>query len=406
MKILTCTPRSFPVHDGFFRRDTGLVCRGLQAVGCESSVVIPHHPDSLVYDDVIHPDKKQIESPDWWRGLQADAVLLYAWGDPKYLNISASIRKSGSLLIQSLDTSGLFSPYANWKKWLGKSLAELKLPGSVHGRMRATARVLRDLVPALYERKRLVMLSESDLIGLVSEKACENVREYVSCLGCEHLSDILRVIPHPVASDLCYDGREKKKNVVVVGRWGAGDEAQKDPQTTLKVLKRFLDRKSEWEVSFIGAEGTRFQAETEQWAITERKRIRLFDHLPHRDLVHQYNDASIIFCASRFESFHIASAEALCCGCSVVVADHPALASMACYVTSNGGSLAKGRTEDELLEALLNEACAWDKGLRDPVASSCYWIDRIAAPSVGREVSRIVQELQRVRPPNFANEII
>jgi hypothetical protein len=336
--------------------------------------------------DLIRCSDRDLSNPQWWKDSEINVVVLYAWGDPRYLSVAKAISLAGIHLIQSLDTSGLFSPYAVFKHWLRVSLTELSLPQPVLSRVRRLTRIGRDLIPAFYERRRLQMLTECIRLAAVSPAACHSISAYAEGLGRSDVADKLTVVPHPVSSAMVYNGETKLKKVLVVGRWGRADSAQKDPDLTLRVLVRFLENNPEWEAEVIGPEALGLQKKSARFSARIQSRLTLKNFLQHDELRALYAESSILLCASRFESFHIASAEAVCCGSSVVVGNHPLLASTAWFTTRNSGTLARSRKTEDLLQALAIEVREWECGKRSADKISSSWVGELHCDFIAKNL--------------------
>lgn len=391
MKIITCTPVDFRADAHFFGRDSGLMCRGFQAAGHECRVVMPGVARVDDVPDLLRATPESLRCSGWWKDLNIDAALLYAWGDPTYLDIAQAIRAAGIRLIQNLDSAGIESPYANVSRWCRSLGGMVAGPQSARGRMRLAARAIRDLFPGIYERGRLDMMNEADFLAAVSPPAETTMREYARSLGFPTVADKLITLPHPVSLDLIYGGFPKQRRVLCVGRWQEKDIHQKDPEMLLHVLHRFLDQQSNWSAEIIGSGAPELLA-TRAGRPLKRfgDRLILTSRLDRTELCEHYAAASIHFCPSRFESFHISSAEALCCGCSIVVGKHPLLASTAWFTTRNSGTLAASRREGDLLAALLKESRLWDDGSRSASAISATWSAELHADMVARRFIQLL----------------
>jgi hypothetical protein len=397
MKVATCTPVCFDGGPRFFTRDTGLLCRGFQSIGVDCVVIMPGEKNEQEPSDLIRCKPEELNSSQWWQKSGLDLVILYAWGDPRYHVVAQAIRRAGIRLIQSLDTAGLLSPFADIETWLEATRSELMIPQSISSRCRRIARIFRDFVPALFEQRRIEMIADCDLLAAVSPPALESIASYASALGRPEICKKLMVNPHAVSPSMMYQGEKKRPKVLVVGRWGRDDSAQKDPQLTIRVLAEFLKIRTDWEAEIIGPEAEQLTKLTGSLELSVRKRIHLKNFLVHADLRRLYAESRILFCGSRFESFHIASAEAVCCGCSVVVAAHPLLSSTAWFTDHDSGTLAKSRSLNDLVLALNNESFEWDKGNRDPEKISGHWYNQLSAPSVAQSILNLNQsEIQRI----------
>ena len=198
----------------------------------------------------------------------------------------------------------------------------------------------------------------------------------------------LILVPHPVSPLMGYRGEPKERKILVVGRWEKADAAQKDPNLTMKVLGAFLAAFPGWTAEVVGRGSGNLRVLTADWAAAARERLSLSDYLDHAELIQRYTNSRILFCASRYESFHISSAEAVCCGCSVVVARHPLLASTAWFTTESSGTLAPSRRSGDLIKALQTEADQWERGHRAPMAIAAIWSAQLHAPEVAANLLR------------------
>ena len=104
-----------------------------------------------------------------------------------------------------------------------------------------------------------------------------------------------------------------------------------------------------------------------------RARILLKGFTPSAALKDVYCDAMVSFCTSKRESTHIASAEALCCGCAVVIPARPSLSLPQWYTTKDSGTVTKEDTPESLADAVLAELREWQSGHRNPAAIAAAW---------------------------------
>jgi glycosyltransferase involved in cell wall biosynthesis len=254
------------------------------------------------------------------------------------------------------------------------------------GKLRRVAKAVRDLVPAVFEQKRLAMIDCSDRVAVVSPPAAASVAAYAAALGYPGIAAKLLVAPHPVSPLMTCPSEEKAPKVLVVGRWLAEDRGQKDPELTMAVLGKFLEASPAWTAEVVGRGSTTLRDMTNRWNDDAATRLTLTEAVPRTELIGRYRQSRILLCCSRHESFHISSAEALCCGCSVVVADHPLLASTGWFTTKDSGTLSPTRSASALTNALLNEAEAWKQYRRNPQHIACGWQDLLHANRVAEGI--------------------
>lgn len=390
MRVAICTPVDFPSDHQFFGRDTGLLCRGFQSLGHDAFVVMPGDAKVETNPDVARVSYDSLCKSDWWRSMSLDLVVLYAWGDPVHLAVAESIRKAGIPLVQSLDTAGLPTPYGDIRSWWRCLIGMVTAPYPISQKFRLAMRGLRDWVPAAYECKRIRMLDTCDAVAAVSEPAKKSVAEYLCALGRPEIAERLIVVPHAVVSEMHFDDtiHAKKPKVLVVGRWLPEDRAQKDPEMTMTVLTQFLRERTDWTAEIVGRGSKKLALMIAKEAPSLRDRLTLTEAVPRTELVDRYRHSRILLCASRFESFHISSAEAVCCGCSIVVADHPLLCSTGWFTTKQSGTLAKQRSASSLTSALFEESGAWDSEKRNAVQISDAWKTILHSANVAKGIQQ------------------
>lgn len=108
--------------------------------------------------------------------------------------------------------------------------------------------------------------------------------------------------------------------------------------------------------------------------------IHLNGIIPNQKLIKVYAKSKICLCSSRYEGSHIASAEALCAGASVVGPRlTPQLNCLQWYVSHDSGTLSPDDSPESLSGALLEEIRAWDSGKRNPEEISRYWCSLLHA---------------------------
>ena len=366
-RIFTCTPVAFHGNDFFFSRDTGLICMNLRKIGAESLAVmpLPFHEDDI-REDIIRVPMEQLKSPDWWRTLKLDGVVLYSWGAPRYTAIARAIKKASIKLVIHLDGDGDFFDE------------------------------LRQAPPTFFRRCRnLVVHSTIDFLRgrhlkladavTMSPPVAEMLRHRMFYGAA--VADLVEVMPCPVSPHFTYDGRAKRRKVVCVGRWGAED-AIKDPELMMQASQLVVQKDAAVVVEIYGRYGEQVAAWHAALPEEQRARILLKGFTPSIALKDVYCDAMASFCTSKKESTHIASAEALCCGCSVVMPARPALVIPRWYASKDCGTVAKEDTPESLAHAILEELRQWEQGRRNPAAIAAYWQPFFHADKVMERIFR------------------
>lgn len=383
MQWYTCTPVDFGGGPDFFARDSGLLCRGFQSLGMASRAVMPGMPRPDDEPDVLRVDAANLRSPDWWAGLGIDGVVLYAWGSPRFLPVARAIRHAGIFLVLNQDNGGLVSPSIDFKAWL-REQAVLTGAGRVAGGwLRAAGRVAKGLTTGLLlgDRLRARHLAQGDVIACVSPVAAEHHRTFCRRHGGEELARKVAVVPHAVDPRYRFDPSEvREAAVAAVGRWH--DLAQKRPERLMEGAELLLVREPGVVLHIVGGITEELRSWHEGLDPALRPRIQLHGRLEPGDLAALWSRVQVGWCPSAFESFHLASAEALCCGASVVAADSPSLSSFRWFTGEGDGRLAASDDAVGHVDAIVAELAAWRAGLRRAEDISSRWSARLHAPAV------------------------
>lgn len=395
MRWFTCTPFPFGGGADFFARDSGLLSRGFRMIGEESMAVMPGESKPEDEADLIRTDYANLESAEWWRAHKLDGVVLYAWGAPRYRRVAKAIHDSGTRLVLNQDSSGMVSPLCGIRPWVREQVA---LNGGI-ATIRTAAAVTKGITLGLLRTDplRALHLKQGDLIAALHPEAAVNFRKLCHIYGGRSLAERVAVIPHAISPSLAYEqGSPPKQNrIIAIGRWD--DVIQKRPALLTEVIGRLLSRDEHVAVDIVGNLTERIKAWHGGLPPDAARRVHLHGKLPHGEIRRLLLVARVLYCSSAYESFHIASAEALCCGCSVVAADIPALASFRWFVSRDSGTLAASDDVHGHLDALGRESDLWDTGDRDPLAISRTWTATLHADKVAERIIKVIAEHQNPR---------
>jgi glycosyltransferase involved in cell wall biosynthesis len=188
----------------------------------------------------------------------------------------------------------------------------------------------------------------------------------------------VRYSPHPIMEEVVYDPAVKKeKRIIAVGRW---DNYQKNAPLLIRTLEAVLAEYSDYEAHLFGGGQTQLVQLKQKLPEDIHSRIVIRGIVDHAALISEYQKSRIFFAPSRSESFNIAAAEALACGCSVVGSGH--VFSFRNFVSKNSGTVSGHYNRKGLNDALQVELCAWDGGLRDALLSSRSWKQEVGADEI------------------------
>jgi glycosyltransferase involved in cell wall biosynthesis len=391
MRWFTCTPVAFGGGADFFARDSGLLCRGFQALGVESRAVMPGPVEAGDAADLIRTEFNNLESAAWWRGQQLDGVVLYAWGRPKFRKVAAAIAQAGIFLVLNQDHGGLVSPLAGIGDWLREQWILAGQGRGASARLRFAKLVLRGVSAGLFltDPLRAAHLKHGNVIACVSPKAAEHFRKLCRVYGGADLARRVRVLPHPVEPRFRFAGAAKRRQVACVGRWQ--DAVQKRPWLLMEVVGLLVAADQRVEVVIAGPVTPALEGWQRALPGPQRERVQLRGRVERDELAGILRDSQVFYSPSAFESFGIAAAEALCCGCSVVAGRSVSMASLEWFVGENSGQLAEVDDAAGHLRSLERELGCWEQGERAPQAMAEVWGSRLHAACVAAQVMELAQ---------------
>lgn len=392
----TCTPVAFRGGSDFFSRDSGLLSRGFRSLGIDSRAVMPGPRKAEDLDELIRTSAENLESSDWWRELKIDGLVLYAWGRPQFRGVAAAIRDAGIRLVLNQDSGGVVSPRLGLGSWLEEQRRLSGVGQVAGGRWGFLKRVVKGLSAGMIytDPLRARHLRLGDYITAVSPVAAERYRRLGNIYGGRDLSGRVAFVPHPVDPQFSYWGEGKEHRIVSIGRWD--DECQKRTGMLMNVLEEVLEVDEELEVDLVGVVSSSLRDWYDRLEDGSRRRVKLWGRVPPEKIIELLQKSKVSYCSSAFESFHIASAEALCCGLSVVAGRSVSLASFEWFVSDGDGSLAESDDVAGHVVALREELEAWKKGRRDPAVISNRWCERVHAPQVAASILALFDQAGQV----------
>ncbi len=392
MRIFTCTPVPFGGGADFFSRDSGLLCRGFQAIGVESRAVMPGERKPEDEADLIRTDYRNLESAVWWRSQELDGVVLYAWGRPKFRKVAAAIQAAGIFLVLNLDSGGSVSPLTGLRQWLHGQRIYSGTAGLCFIRKTALK-----FVKTLFftDPLRARHLKCGDVIASVSPAAADYFRRLCRVYGGKHLADRVQVIPHSVEARCNYSQREKRRQVVCVGRWS--DRVQKRGWLLMEVLGELLAKDRRVTVVIAGERTPQLEQWHRELDNHCRERVELPGIIDREKLAELMEESQVFYSPSAFESFGIAAAEALCSGCSVVAGQAATMPAFGWFVSENSGQLAAKDDETGHAKTLVDELELWEIGERDPSKISQIWCERLHSDRVAAKIVELARQVVRSR---------
>lgn len=353
-RIYTFTPCSFTADQVYWSRDTGLINRALRRAGVESKCImpLPWHADDEDREYLLRASQQELHSPAWWRSLKLDWVILYTWADPRYTSIVSAIKRAGIRTFLHMDRgTTLFRPYDPKKNVFSNLYYRFK-----------------DMVLNILRNRQMMM---ADILTMSQPLADVHLK---SMCYSSRMQDKIRIFPCPVAAHFVYDGKAKEERVVCVGRWSDDktDEVKR-PEFLRDIAERFVELDQRGILEIYGYCGKSMQDWYAALPDEKKNRISLKGRTPNIELREAYQRAMVSICPSRSEGTHIASAEALNCGASIVTSNRKTLSVLHWYIAMGAGTIAEEDTATAFAKAIHTELERWRSGERDPYRISAHF---------------------------------
>ena len=230
----------------------------------------------------------------------------------------------------------------------------------------------------------------ADRVVYESPGAGVNLAYVLNYWGLRRYVAKLAWIPNSVHDDYLEGTLPEKDGlkIVAVGRWD--DRLVKGADILARVISGALNGMEDIRFAVIGS-----GEEIVRQAIPERllERVEFTGQLDVTALKKLLREAKIMIVPSRLESFSIASAEALCSGCSLVVTPVESLV----YLSGGGafGSVSRDFRPSSLMAALDHEIKQWRGGARRSDQISNYWRSQLSKEKIGQQWVDLVTILLR-----------
>lgn len=389
--MVVAIPLPYSEDGDFWGRDAGLLIRGFQRLGLRATLVAIRpegsQAASIRGDELVLASGGEETSEAFWKRLHPDAVVLYAWTRPRFQPLRAAVRKATPLLAEHMDTDGMRGAVLNPAHFFYLSWAQaMDRWGASHGKSWLCPPALFAALwqtgfslcatPVLGLRAARTV-SRIPAVLVESEPALQRIRRWLKIFGLP--GGNLHVCPHSVDTHglgAPKNATLRARRVVAIGRWRS---FQKNWQQCLELAKSLIAERPDYEFHIVG-----------ETPLTDSPapQIILHGRLERSKVTEWLGESQILVVPSRYESFHLASGEALCCGCSVV--ESPRLTTAAYFAEDGCGTVARRPTTGAMLEALRIEIRAWESGQRDPEKIATKWRARLSPESQAAEILRIL----------------
>lgn len=354
--------------------------------GVDARFAVLGGPPADADPEIIIAPPELMSTVEWWRKWDLDGVILYSWAKPDFTPIAAAIKAAGIQLVLILDTDGYVAPVVSRQMYLRNKYYREKENGRFLPFARAAIKTFAASIKSRHSAT-LQHLELADLLAIPSTLAVQRYSRYLEWLDRPDLAQRLMTIPYPVSERMCYDPSVPKERVIVaVGGWA---RLQKNTPLLVKVLSRVLRHENKWSATIVGDGGNLIHDLATRLPRQVVDRIRTTGPIANEQLAHLLQRCRISLCTSYHESFHLATAEALCCGCSFV--GDVRISSFPFFASSGAGTLSCDLAERHLADALFAEIQLWENGQRDPSGISQFWTHMLHPKYPAEKILRAIR---------------
>jgi len=389
MKISVFFDNYLPLHE---QKDPGQIPIGLNEIGHVAGILTLSKPELADYKppfDLTTVSFDELYSEQFWLKNDSDAIVSYPLLGDNYSPLIEKLKRSGKKVLLKLDSDGNIA-YPLQRDYFRVPLRE-----------RFTLRnILGDLwwhlaFESLKRRRHAPVAAEvikrfelCDAVIIESPAALDNLNYFLDAWGRPDLTKKTVFVPNPVRPDFIGGKiRKKQKLVVSFGRWD--DYQQKNTRLMVKTAVAFLEKRADYRFTIFGKGTELVKHYLDHAPLNVKERVDVLGFVEETKIVELLACARTIFVPSRWESFSIASAEALCMGCSVVGTPLESLR----YLSMQGfsGTIATSMDQAAVLTSLLQDANKWENGMYEAEKIADYWRPKLDRKTIARSIESIAR---------------
>jgi glycosyltransferase involved in cell wall biosynthesis len=378
-----------PLHEN---KDIGQIPMGLIENGLDSSVITVTKKELFSHNpkyQIIHHKLEDFYKQEFWVNNDSDVIIAYPLQGASYSPLIEKMKSGGKTVLLKFDSDGRFHfPLQRnyFRIPLRERLTFRNIIGDAYWRLSPQQLKRRRHTKVAYELIRQIELSDSTIIE--SPDALANLNYVLTAWKRSDLIKKNHFVPNPVDPEYV-EGTIGKKDKIVLsfGRWD--DFRQKNTRVMAETVVDFLKLKPDFRSVIFGA-GTDLVKSFLQDAPEEIKsRIEILGYVEKAKIKELLGISKIFFVPSRWESFSISSAEALCMGCSIVGTPVEALR----YLSMQGfsGSISPTFHKEAILASLLQDANKWDRGMYEAEKIAAYWRPKLDRKTVAYSIERLAR---------------
>lgn len=360
-------------------RDAGLLWEYLNRTGTPTALVTQRN-ESLkdLGGQVIAGCPEDFASSLWWRErVPGDVVIAYTWLEKSYDEIVRAMQAAGKLVVLKLDSDGIVSPSVNFSRYLTRRWHTSRRAFGTRSAVLATVKTgIKMLGRPFYDQRIAQRVNQVAGVIIESPKAREHLLRFSS------RPETVRWIPNPVKGpEISYEGNKKIPLIIAVGRW---EDPSKNGRVMVAALSEVMQQWPRYQAVIVG---TGFE-HIRHWPSS----IRYVGRQSHDQVLAWMREARIVFQPSLWESYGLAVAEGLCCGCTFVGTPLESFDFFSMGGTC--GTVAHGFRHQPVVAALDAEIRQWEKGNRQAERIRMMWTTRTDPATIALEYKGFIEQLQ------------
>jgi len=389
MKISTFFDIYAPVHE---TKDPGQISLGLIDNGVDAEVITVSKKELVNYHPkfgVVEKSLSELYDDAFWLKNGSDAIIGYPLQGDSYSPLIEKMKAGGKKVLLKLDDDGRIAyplQRRSHRVPLRERLTAANIVSDLYWRL--PFKSLKRRKHAQFTAEAIRQMEFSDAVIIESPDALANLDYFLAAWGRVDLISKTHFIPNPVTPEFVEGEIGKKGNIAVAhGRWE--DYKVKNTWLMVETVIAFLKQRQDFKFIIFGSGTDQVKNLLNSAPQHVRDRIDVRGYIEHRNVKDIVSNAKLLFVPSRWESFSIASAEALCSGCSIVGTPVEALR----YLSMQGfsGTIAATFDKEAILAALVQDATKWDNGYYDPQKIAAFWRPKLDRKTIAKSIENLAK---------------
>lgn len=391
MKISVFFDLYCPFHE---LKDPGQIPIGLMENGINAGVITTTKSELENYSpkfSLVHRTLKEFYDEEFWLKSDSDVIVAYPLQGAYYSPLIEKMKSGGKKVLLKFDSDGRIAyplQRHSFRVPLNERLTVSNLASAVWWHLASASMKRSRHAKVAAEIIKQIELSDGAMIE--SPDALSNLNYFLTAWGRRDLTKKTYFIPNSVTPEFVQGEIGKKENIAIAyGRWN--DYRQKNTRVMVETVVEFLKERRDFRFVVFG-NGTELVKKLLDGAPENvKERIKILGFVDREKIKELLSNAKIFFVPSRWESFSIASAEALCTGCSVVSTPLESLHFLSMQGFS--GTTASSFDGEAILAALIQDSTKWDRGDYEPEEIAAFWRSKLDRKNIAKTIETLAKEV-------------